>query len=182
MIRINLFPRERRPRRRISPFVQRMILVGLLTAIIVGGGLGYLYYRQKVQIGLLEREKIQIEEQKKGLLKRKQEVAKLTEEIRKTRERLDIINQLLKTRKTWVYVVDEVVDLLPSGVWLGTLQLQPADVQINGSAFSNLLVSQLMDNLSLSPYFDLPELTSTIRSVVGGREVVTFRIRTRMKL
>jgi type IV pilus assembly protein PilN len=182
MIRINLLPRERLPRKKISPGVRRMIFSGLIAAIILGGGLGYLYHRQKVQISSLEAEKSQIEQQKTTLLKRKQEVTQLVEEIRKSRERLDIINQLLKTQKTWVHVVDEMVDLIPSGLWLGSVQLLPAEVQIQGSAFSNLLVSKFMDNLSLSSYFEPPELISTLRSGAGGKEVVNFRIRTRMRL
>jgi type IV pilus assembly protein PilN len=88
--------------------------------------------------------------------------------------RMEIIEQLQRSRPGIVHVFDELVKTLPSGVFLTSVKQTGQRLEISGSAESNTRVSALMRNIDKSEWLMDPDLevveVKTSRSGdTGGR-------------
>ena len=72
--------------------------------------------------------------------------------------RMRIIEQLQQNRPEIVRRFDELVRLVPNGLYLLELKQEGNLITFDGSAQSNARVSAFMRNLDASPLFDDPEL------------------------
>lgn len=72
--------------------------------------------------------------------------------------RMEIIEQLQRSRPGIVHVFEELVTTLPDGVFLKDVKQSGTRLEINGSAESNTRVSALMRNIDKSDWLSSPDL------------------------
>ncbi len=81
--------------------------------------------------------------------------------------RMDIIEQLQRSRPEIVHLFDELVDALPEGVFLTDISQTAARIEISGTAQSSTRVSALMRNIDGSDWLRDPGL-DVVQTVVNG--------------
>ncbi|MBW7930894.1 MAG: PilN domain-containing protein [Gammaproteobacteria bacterium] len=155
MPRINLLPwrAELRARRRNQFFIGLGGAV-LAAALVIGLAslvMGAIVDNQQARNELLNGE-IQ------ALDKRIEEILDL--EARKDRllARMEIIEQLQRSRPGIVHVFDQLVRTLPDGVNLSAIKQKGDSIEIKGQAESNTRVSAFMRNIDKSSWLKEPDL------------------------
>ncbi|MDJ0926355.1 MAG: PilN domain-containing protein [Gammaproteobacteria bacterium] len=90
--------------------------------------------------------------------KRIEEIIDLEEKKERLLARMQIIEQLQRSRPGIVHVFDELVRTLPDGVFLTEVKQTGQRLEIVGSAESNTRVSALMRNIDKSDWVGNPDL------------------------
>ncbi len=84
-------------------------------------------------------------------------------ELEKTKQalldRMEIIQQLQRSRPEIIHTFDELVATLPDEAYLTALTQRGNQMEIKGKAASNARVSEYMRNLDRSPWLAAPKLT-----------------------
>lgn len=100
--------------------------------------------------------------------------------LEKTRDalvtRMRIIEELQQSRAQIVHYFDQIVETLPDGVYLTSLQQHGDRTTLNGVAESNGRVSAYMVNLDESAWFDDPRLVVIKSSNQGRRRYANFTL------
>lgn len=155
MIRINLLPHREQKKAAHRKRFQTLMLASLLVAI----GLTYLCY-------------MQLEDAKAAQLARNQRLddaiakinAKLSniESLRQKKAELlsrkQLVEKLQYDRTQAVYIFDELIRLMPEGVYLKDFRQTGSNVALSGYALSSARVSLLMRSLAESNTFADPVL------------------------
>ena len=164
MPRINLLPwrTELRQKRK------KEFLVALLGSVIVGAALVYAskltvqgwtsaqHGRNEILRGEITQLDKQIEE-----------INGLENQRERLLARMQVIDQLQRSRPEVVHLFDELVTAVPEGVNLVEVVQQGARVDLRGSAQSSTRVSALMRNISNSEYLKDPGL-DLVETVTSG--------------
>lgn len=91
------------------------------------------------------------------------DIATLQEEIASLRARQQAVEDLQADRNMPVHLLNEMVRLLPDGVYLTNMKQTNDTVAMSGTAQSNERVSELLRNLAAgSPYITKPELIEIV--------------------
>jgi type IV pilus assembly protein PilN len=177
MPRINLLPwrNELREQRRNQFFVALggaavgAGLVVLLANITFGKIIGFQEDRNRILQNEIDALNIRIEEilsledQKEGLL-----------------ARMQIIEQLQRSRPGIVHVFEELVTTLPAGVYLSSVKQNGQRIEIIGAAESNTRVSALMRNIDGSDWLSKPDLevveVKAARGGAAGKRASEFKV------
>ena len=152
---INLLPwREAERKRRQRDF--GVATGGAVLAAIAIVMLTILAYSQKIsnQEKRNERLETEIVELEKSI----EEIDGLERQKERLLARMEIIDELQKSRPEIVHLFDEFVRLLPEGVHLTGLKQTGARVEIRGVAQSSTRVSALMRQLDASSWLTDPEV------------------------
>ncbi len=185
MIRIDLLPKEERVRRRRAPKVPEVrvrvpvragtfVIIGIvLVAIFV---MGFFFFQQKMQIRKLTTEIADMRAQLRELAEAVRMVKELTERQEEIEDWLDVIRDLNKNRFLRAHLLDELATFLPEYSWLSSLTESGLALTIEGRAFSNLIVADLMLKLMASPYFHNVDLSLIRRGLVQDHEVMDFKL------
>jgi type IV pilus assembly protein PilN len=173
VIHINLLPH--REIRRAARLRQFLILTGLslgLAACVVAAGY------------VLNERRIEDQNDRNRLLKT--EIAKLDkqiEEIRLLKEqtaallaRKQVVETLQANRAEVVHLLDQMVRLLPDGVYLKSVKQVGKRVNVTGIAQSSARVSTLMRNIDASPWVGMPELVEIKGASVNGLRLNEFTL------
>lgn len=155
MPRINLLPwrDELRTKRRNQFFiglgaaVAAAGLVILVSNLVMDGVVSNQQARNKL-----------LEDEIKLLDGRIAEILDLEAKKERLLARMEIIEQLQRSRPEIVHVFEELVRTLPDGVRLTSVKQSGKRVEIRGDAESNTRVSAFMRNLDKSPWFTQPDL------------------------
>ena len=177
MIRINLLPTEKviKVRGVKSQFFVGVFLVvmALLAMAILFTGLNDKIRGLREEIAKAEKEKADL----KNTEKENEEVRKKNDSLK---DRLDTIAQLEKGRAVPIHVYDTLATILDTPnsrifIWLTMLNYDGANVQIQGTAFTNPDISKFMKALDASPALKDVELES-VRKVdaVKGAETGVY--------
>ncbi|MES2932224.1 MAG: PilN domain-containing protein [Pseudomonadota bacterium] len=166
MIRINLLPhREEKRKQRKKEFVAMLLLsaiVGALIVIAVGGYFASQLSEQEQRNAFIKNENARLDEEIK-------EVASLKQEIEALKARQQAVEDLQSDRNQPIYLMDELAQQVPEGVYLKSFKQDGQRVLLNGYAQSNERVSELLRNLgNHSPWLERPDLIE-IRSVGIGQ-------------
>lgn len=86
------------------------------------------------------------------------EILELEDQKSRLLARMEIIEQLQRSRPGIVHVFEELVTTLPDGVYLKEIKQNGSRVEIIGSAESNTRVSALMRNIDKSEWLSSPDL------------------------
>lgn len=155
MARINLRPwREERNERLQKRFIGNVVGAALLGALVV---LGVSYYydvqmdRQNARNNYLKTEIAKLDQKIK-------EIQELRAKRERLLERLNAIQQLQGNRPVIVRNFDELVRVLPDGVYYESLVRRGETITIDGFAEQNNDVSELMRRLDGSIWFAEPDL------------------------
>jgi type IV pilus assembly protein PilN len=155
MAHINLLPWREELRKQKQ---QQFAVVAAGTAIL--GGLLVLLTHMQIE-GLIENQN-----QRNRFLD--QEIAQLDEKIAKIKDmektktallaRMDIIQQLQRSRPQSVHLMDQLVYTMPDGVYLSKIAQKDNALTLNGIAQSNARVSAYMRNIDSSEWLAKPKL------------------------
>lgn len=173
MIRLNLLPhRELKRKARQQQFAVLAgitFFLGLLTVgmvhIMITGQIEHQESRNdymKNQIAILDKqidEIKQIRGQTQALLARKK-----------------VVETLQDNRSDVVHLLDQLVRLLPDGVYLRSIKQTNQTINLTGYAQSNARVSTLMRKLESSPWLGLPSLVEIKAATVNNARLNAFSL------
>jgi len=107
------------------------------------------------------------------------EIAEISE-LRKVRrslvERMEVIQDLQRSRPSIVHLFTEIVKTVPNGVYLETLTQTGNNLLMNGQAESNARVSTYMRNLDASDWLKAPNLTVIEIEDIKVNRISTFTL------
>lgn len=152
---INLLPwRAELRQKRKKEFV-----TALLGTVIVGFGLVYV---SKLTVqgwirGQQERNQI-LKTEIAELDKQIAEITGLENQRERLLARMQVIDQLQRSRPEVVHLFDEIVNAMPEGVYLTGVTQNANRIELQGAAQSSTRVSSLMRNIDGSPYMADPGL------------------------
>jgi type IV pilus assembly protein PilN len=181
MIRINLLPHRehaRAARRR-----QFNVLLGIATAIgvvIVAFGHTLIAAQQSAQ----EARNAYLDQEIAKLDSQIGEIKKIREQTQALLGRKQAVETLQSGRTEVVYLFDQMIRVLPDGLYLKSIQQAGNIVTISGYTQSSARVSTLMRNLEDSPWFEsakLIEIKAAAVNNVRANEFVLTVIQTRQQ-
>jgi len=105
-----------------------------------------------------------------------EEIKRLKEQSQALLDRKSAIESLQKDRGETVYMLSELVQQTPEGIYLKSLKQNGTTVNIGGYAQSNSRVSTLMRNLEASEWIEAPRLIEIKAVIVGGRRLNEFSL------
>jgi type IV pilus assembly protein PilN len=155
MPRINLLPwREAERKRKRQEFG-----AGALAAIILAGviGLAFSWQMQSAIDGQNDRNQLLKTEIQK-LDKQIEEINGLDQQKQRLLARMEVIQQLQRSRPEAVHLMDQLARTLPEGVYLTSVKQTERRVQLKGVAQSSTRVSAYMRNIENSEWLDDPSL------------------------
>jgi type IV pilus assembly protein PilN len=178
MMRINLLPwREARRKAQRQHLGVLGGLVAVLGLLIVGAVhltiAGYIS-NQSDRNEYLKRENTRLD-------KEIEEIRKLKTEIAALLARKQIIERLQADRAQAVYLLQELVQQVPDGIYLKQIKQTGLKVNLTGYSQSNARVSTLMRNFAGSPYLENPELVEIKAVTVSNKRVSEFNMNVSLK-
>jgi len=176
MPRINLLPwrDEQRTERRNQFFAAMGAAAAVAALLILVGNLtfGSIIGHQQDRNQLLQSEidllNIKIEE-----------ILDLEDQKERLLARMEIIEQLQRSRPSIVHIFEELVTALPDGVFLTKIKQNNTRLEIVGTAESNTRVSALMRNIDKSEWLSSPDLEVVevkTSSTGSGRRASEFTV------
>jgi type IV pilus assembly protein PilN len=180
--RINLLPhREMKKAAKRRDFAIGAGLVAALAVmivILVGGVIQGYISAQTARNQFIKGENEKLDGQIK-------EIANLREEIEALKARQTAVENLQGDRNQPVQLLDELVTLVPEGVFLRTLKQNGPKVTLTGLAQSNERVSEFLRNLGASKYLESPELVeikaSTFQAGKDQKKAFDFNLNVQIK-
>lgn len=182
LIRINLLPHrelKRAARRR-----QFNVLLGIAVAIgVVTVGLGHtlIASRQSTQ----EARNAFLAQEITKLDNQIVEIKKIREQTQALLERKQVVETLQSNRTEVVHLFDQMIRLLPDGLYLKSFKQTADVVNIGGYTQSSARVSTLMRSLEESPWFESPILieikAATVNNLRANEFVLSVK-QTRQKI
>jgi len=176
--RVNLLPhREEARKRGRSHFFVVMGGTAMLGALIVG--LMHTYYAEKIdaQQGRNQYLKTEIAKLDKEIA----EINKLKDEIQALLARKQVIETLQADRAQTVHLLDELVSVMPEGVYVRQFRQRGLKVNLVGYSQSNARVSTLMRNIDASPWLEKAELVEIRAANVASKRVSEFNMNFSLK-
>jgi type IV pilus assembly protein PilN len=174
MPRINLLPhREQKRKERRRDFA-------IMLGIAAGAGCLVVVLGKLLYSGWTDAQNNKNNILKKEIVKLDAQIADIQDlETRKQRlvARMDIIEKLQRQRPEIVHRFDELVKIVPEGVYLTSLKEIGKKLEIKGVAQSSTRVSTFMRNIDGSNFLSGPELQvveSAPASATGGSSFVLF--------
>lgn len=173
MIRINLLPHRAEKRRaRQIQFAALSVISVVLGALLVG----FVHAAISSQISYQERRNEYLKQETAILDKQIAEIKKLREETAALLERKNVVENLQSTRSDVVHLLDQMLRILPEGVYLKTLRQSGNKINITGYAQTNARISTLMRAVENSPWLDSPSLGEIHASSANGARVSEFTL------
>lgn len=155
MARINLLPwREELRRQKTVEFGALTGLVALATALLVLAA--WIHMGRIVDYHKLRNQ--YLKNQIDILNTKLQQIKQLEETKANLLARMNIIQELQRSRPEVVHLFEELVTTVPEGVWLKSFKQSGKTLTIEGNAESNARVSAYMRNLEASEWLKNPVL------------------------
>ena len=173
MIRVNLLPHraEKRKARQLQ-FIVLSVLSLVVGAVIVG----FVHITISAQISFQERRNNYLKQEISVLDKQIEEIKKLREQTQSLLARKTVVENLQGTRSDVVHLLDQMLRILPEGVYLKSLKQTGYRISLAGYAQSSARVSTLMRSIQDSPWLDSPLLIEVHASTVGGTRLSEFSL------
>ncbi|MEI7842347.1 MAG: PilN domain-containing protein [Gallionellaceae bacterium] len=173
MIRVNLLPHRAEKRR------ARQLQFVILSAISVALGIliiGFVHAWIAGRISEQERRNAYLKQEIVLLDKQIAEIKKLREQTQSLLSRKTVVEDLQSTRANVVHLMDQMLRILPDGVYLKSLKQTGNKISIVGYAQSNARVSTLMRSIEDSPWLDSPTLIQIQASTTAGARLSEFSL------
>jgi type IV pilus assembly protein PilN len=173
MIRINLLPHraEKRKAQQIQ-FIAFSVIAVILGAVIVG----FVHVTIMAQIGYQEGRNAYLNKEIVILDKQIDEIKKLREQTKSLLARKTVVENLQSTRSDVVHLMDQMLRILPDGVYLKSLKQTGNKISLLGYAQSNARVSTLMRSIQDSPWLNTPTLIEIHAITVSGARMSEFSL------
>jgi len=173
MIKVNLLPVKKKKKKKPLPtFLISMVLITLLAGTI----LAYLIFVFSGRVS--ERQaKVKDNEAKIAELKRtNKDVEDYEKRNAVFQQRKEIIEKLGKNKSFPVKILDEVSALLPTGVWLISMDVKGDTINLSATAFTNTDVVNYVDNIKNSKLFSDVYLQESVQERASGVSLYNFRL------
>ena len=187
MIQVNLLPREEQisePRFGLAaPRARFWIPVAVAAGVLLP--LGALTAMQRARIDSLQRDIGQTQQEMRALQPQIDRINQLAKEREDLSLRLSIIQGLCRDRYLPVETMDHLADLVPDFLWLTRVgQSAPDQITVEGMAFSNLMIADLMSRMEQSELFNGVQLVVAERSRTEGspdQPVLSFTLTSKVQ-
>jgi type IV pilus assembly protein PilN len=177
-MRINLLPwreaRRKAQRQHLGVLGGMVAVLGLLIVGAVHLSIAGYISAQSERNEFLKRENTRLD-------KEIEEIKKLKTEIAALLARKQIIERLQTDRAQAVYLLQELVQQVPDGVYLKSIKQTGLKINMTGYSQSNARVSTLMRNFAGSPYLENPELVEIKAANVSNKRVSEFNMNVSLK-
>jgi len=173
MIRVNLLPH--RAEKRKARQVQFIILsaISLVLGVVI---VGFVHAAISTQISYQERRNAYLKQEISELDKQIEEIRKLREQTQALLSRKTVVENLQSTRSDVVHLLDQMLRILPDGVYLKSLKQSNYQINLVGYAQSSARVSTLMRSIEDSPWLDTPTLVQVQAQTVAGKRLSEFQL------
>ena len=173
MIRVNLLPHraEKRKARQLQ-----FIIFGAISVVLGVLIVGFVHVAISTEISYQERRNTFLNQQIAVLDKQIAEIKKLREQTQSLLARKTVVENLQSTRSDVVHLMDQMLRILPDGVYLRTLKQTDYKISLDGYAQSSARVSTLMRSIEDSPWLDSPTLIEVHATTVGGTRLSEFSL------
>ena len=173
MIRVNLLPHraEKRKARQLQ-----FIVFGVISLILGVVLVSFVHVAISTQISYQERRNTFLKQNIAILDKQIAEIKKLREQTQALLARKTVVENLQSTRSDVVHLLDQMLRILPDGVYLKSLKQTGYKIDIVGYAQSSARVSTLMRSIEDSPWLDTPVLIEVHATTVGGARLSEFSL------
>jgi type IV pilus assembly protein PilN len=178
MPRINLLPwREAERKKRQRDFGVAMA-GGVVAAFLCVLGTIFAYSQM---IDNQENRNLRLNDEIAELEKSIQEIDGLERQKERLLARMEIIEQLQKSRPEIVHLFDEMARQLPEGVYLTGMKQLGANVEVRGVAQSSTRVSALMRQVDASEWMTNPEVDRVETTTSGASRQAEFIVKLRQQ-
>jgi len=171
MIRINLLPHrelKRAARRRQFNIMLGIAVVASLLTVVLGHSLiAARQSGQEARNTYLEQEIAKLDEQIG-------EIKKIREQTQALLERKQVVETLQSNRTEVVHLFDQMIRLLPEGLYLKSFKQTGDMINISGYTQSSARVSTLMRSLEDSPLFEAANLVEIKAATVNNLRANEF--------
>lgn len=173
MIRVNLLPHRAEKRR--ARQIQFIVLssISLVLGLLV---VGFVHVWISSQISFQQRRNDYLKQEIAVMDKQIAEIKKLREETQSLLERKTIVENLQSNRSNVVHLLDQVLRILPEGVYIKSLKQSGNRISVVGFAQSNARVSTLMRAIADSPWLNSPSLVEIHASSNAGARLSEFSL------
>ena len=173
MMRINLLPHraEKRHARQVQ-----FVALSVISVVLGGLLVGFVQVAISSQISYQERRNTYLKQETAILDKQIEEIKKLREQTQALLARKNVVENLQSTRSDVVHLLDQMLRILPDGVYLKTLKQVGNKISLVGYAQSNARISTLMRAIEDSPWLDSPSLVEIHAVSAGGTRVSEFSL------
>ena len=178
MIRVNLLPHRAEKRRARQIQLIAFAVISLIVGIAI---VGFVHVAIGTQISYQEGRNQYLKEQTVILDKQIEEIKRLREETDALLARKNVVENLQTTRSDVVHLMDQMLRILPDGVYLKSLKQSGNKIVMLGSAQSNARISTLMRSIEDSPWLELPTLVEIHASGSGGARENEFTLNFNLK-
>lgn len=177
MIRVNLLPWREELRKRHARDFGVIVAAAVIVTLMIAFG-SHIYFQ-----GVIENQQLRnryLESEIAALDKKIKEIKDLEKKKQSLIARMNIIQQLQQSRPEIVHLFDELVHVLPQGVFYTKLVQDHRKITVDGAAESNARVSAFMRNIESSQWIGNPSLkiiaTGTTPSVTKIMEPKRFNL------
>jgi type IV pilus assembly protein PilN len=155
MIRINLLAVEREAKKKKSAFQsgQKVALACGLILVMTGGVIAWRYFDLSRESVELDREIAEKQAQATRLHGIIQQVQQFEQQKAQLQQRVVLIEELRKSQKGPVHMLDQLSRSLPAMMWLTALKQDNDTITIDGKSTTQTGVSDFVSNLEGSGYF-----------------------------
>lgn len=155
MARINLLPWREAERKKRQQEFGMMVLGGvLLTGLAVFG----IHMQFQSMIAAQNQRNAYLEKEIQLVEQQIREIQELDKTKQNLLARMNVIQELQSSRPQIVHLFDEVVSILPDGVYLTSLKQSGTNLAFEGQAQSNARVSSMMRGIDDSEWLSNPKL------------------------
>ena len=174
MAKINLLPwrEELRQQKKIE-----YLTIVAICAVIAAGIWGVVHLHFGARIDYQTSRNTYLTDQIALLDKKIEQIRTLEKEKERLLSRMKAIETLQTSRPLIVHVFDDLVNTLPDGVYIKTIEQKGTEITIEGVAQSNARVSSLMRNIEKSEWMKEPNLTVIQTATEDGRRIANFTLK-----
>ena len=177
MIRINLLPHREQKRaarqRELAFLAGALSVLGLLIVFLVHTILSAQIENQVARNNFLETETKKLDSQIT-------EIKALKEQTQAMLARKQVVETLQSNRSAVVHLLDQLVRLLPDGVYLKAIKQSGNNINLQGFAQSNARVATLMRSLEASPWLQSPNLIEVKAATINNLRASEFSLNVKL--
>lgn len=174
MANINLLPwREEAREKQKRDYIGVLTLVFLMSALVVFLSLSFIELMTENQ----QQRNAYLQAEISLLDAQIAEISKITERKKDIERRTDIILNLQQSRNLPTHVLDELVRIVPPGIYLSSIEKKGSILWIEGRSESNNNVANLMRKVKTSLYLDDPSMQSIVAQNEELRLLQRFTLR-----
>jgi type IV pilus assembly protein PilN len=174
MANINLLPwREEAREKQKRDFIGILALVFLVTSLVVYLFLGFL----EVVTDDQRQRNAYLASEISFLDTQIAEIRKITERKKDIERRTEIILNLQQSRNLPTHVLDELVRIVPPGIYLSNIEKKGSVLLIEGRSESNNNVANMMRKVKTSAYLNDPSMQSIVTQNEELRQLQRFKLR-----